>query len=216
MLTALGKSPGKCGYTGEQVKKALECLPGSGVKQLGSDAAHLYYLLLEQGVIDKDAGIAGMAGPHPQIMKLRFDRERSALNDMPVQLIKQVIPLLLTYADGAVKRQDKKWVDFDPMAELETAGQYPFEVSDADSGPGNSEPGYRWEYYTWKEIEARLAEIDTAIPTGWITPPITSQRFPGDERWLGQFTPRGIPLVVTGQASHRSIHFFSATGGSRL
>ena len=30
---------------------------------------------------------------------------------------------------------------------------------------------------------------------------VTSQHFSDNERWLGQFTSRGIPLVVASQAS---------------
>jgi creatinine amidohydrolase/Fe(II)-dependent formamide hydrolase-like protein len=169
MLTALGESPVKCGYTAEQVQQALECLPEAGVKQLETDSAHLYHMLLVQGIIKKDTPIAGMSQPNPQIMKLRFDNERSALNDMPLELMGKVIPIFLAHADGAVKRQDKKWLDFNVIAELENAGQYPFEVSDADTGPANPGPGYRWELYNWKDIETRLTEIDTAIlPCGSI------------------------------------------------
>ena len=65
-------------------------------------------------------------------------------------------------------------------------------------------------------IQARRAEIDTAIPARWMIPPVTSHRFPGDERWLGQFTPRDIPLVVASQTSDFSILFFLVTTGSHL
>ena len=47
-------------------------------------------------------------------------------------------------------------------------------------------------------------------------PLVTNQHFLGNKRWLGQFTPRGIPLVVVGQASNSLIHFFSITDGSHL
>ena len=65
-------------------------------------------------------------------------------------------------------------------------------------------------------IQARRTEIDTAIPAAWRTPPTPRQFLPGDERWLGQFTPRGIPLVVAGLFLDSSIHFFSVIDGSRL
>ena len=39
---------------------------------------------------------------------------------------------------------------------------------------------------------------------------------PRDARWLGQFTPRGIPLVVAGRLADTSITFFAALGDGRL
>ena len=69
---------------------------------------------------------------------------------------------------------------------------------------------------TRRGIEARRAEIDTAIRAGWRLLIVTRQLLPGDVRWLGQFTPRGIPLVVVGQVSDSSIQFFSVTDGSHL
>lgn len=65
-------------------------------------------------------------------------------------------------------------------------------------------------------VQARRAEIDAAILTGWRVPPVTRQRLPGDERWPGQFTPRGIVLLVASQISNSSIQFFSIRDGSRL
>ena len=69
---------------------------------------------------------------------------------------------------------------------------------------------------TARGIQARRTEIDAAIPAAWRIPPVTRQNLPGDERWLGQFTPRGIPLVVAGLFLDSSIHFFSVIDGSRL
>ena len=69
---------------------------------------------------------------------------------------------------------------------------------------------------TARGIHARRAEIEAAIPAGWRTHPIASQFLPSDVKWLGQFTPRGIPLVVAGLLLDSSIQFFSITGDSRL
>ena len=38
----------------------------------------------------------------------------------------------------------------------------------------------------------------------------------GDAQWLGQFTFRGIPLVVTGRLADTSISFFAVLGDGRL
>ena len=63
-------------------------------------------------------------------------------------------------------------------------------------------------------IQARWTEVDTAISAAWRTPPTPRQFLPGDERWLGQFTPRGIPLVVAGLFLDSSIHFFLVIDGT--
>lgn len=39
---------------------------------------------------------------------------------------------------------------------------------------------------------------------------------PGDARWLGQLTPRGIPLVVGGRLADTSVSFFAILGDGRL
>lgn len=111
MLRVLGESPARCGYTEEQTDNALFRLGTAGVKQIGSDAAHLYHLLLEKQLIPEDSPNAGLAARHPHIMKMRFDRERSRLNDLPAGLYMQLIPIYLQYADGAVMRQHKQWSD---------------------------------------------------------------------------------------------------------
>ena len=39
---------------------------------------------------------------------------------------------------------------------------------------------------------------------------------PGDARWLGQFTPLGIPLVVAGRLADTYVSFFAVPGDGRL
>ena len=69
---------------------------------------------------------------------------------------------------------------------------------------------------TTRRTQAQRAEIDVAIPARWMITPNTIQWFPGEERWLGQFTPRGIPLVVASRTSDSSILFFLVTANSCL
>jgi len=169
MLIVLGESPENCGYTPEQVRGALVRLGTSGVKQIDSDAAHLYHLLLEKNLIPANAPNAGLAGEHPYILKLRFDRERSRLNDLPAGLYGQLIPIYLQHADGAVMRQHKQWSDFHVMPELLKSVPYPFEVTGMEGMNHTDTAEFRWELHTWKEMEKKLADIDTAIlPCGSI------------------------------------------------
>ena len=64
--------------------------------------------------------------------------------------------------------------------------------------------------------QVRRAEIDGAIPARSLVPPEVSILMPADARWLGQFTPHGIPLVVAGHLADTSVSFFAVLGDSRL
>lgn len=169
MLSAMDESPENCGYSQEQVQNALDRLGSHGVKQIGTDAAHLFHLLLGKNLIDKDSLNAGQAKDHPFIMKLRFDNERSTLNDVPLQLYKPLLKIYLLYADGAVQRQNKQWVDYNPLSNLVRSSAYPFEVAIGDGGGSDSKVEYHWATNTWMEMEEKLKVIDTAIlPCGSI------------------------------------------------
>jgi creatinine amidohydrolase/Fe(II)-dependent formamide hydrolase-like protein/7-cyano-7-deazaguanine synthase in queuosine biosynthesis len=169
MLEVLGESAEKCGYTSRQISDALLRTGSSGVKQIGSDAQHLYYMLLNKNLIPQNAINAFSAQEHPYILKMRFDGRRSDLNDMPIDLYKQLIPIYLEYTGGAVKRSRKQWVDMDIFSELENAIPYPFEISAVSKTRASHSSAINWESYTWKEMESRLREVDTAIlPCGSI------------------------------------------------
>lgn len=169
MLTVLNESAEKCGYTSNQISEAILKTGSSGVKQIGSDAQHLYFMLLNKNLISKETASASHAREHPYIMKMRFDNRRSALNDMPVSLYKQLIPIYMEYTGGAVERRRSQWVSMDISSELENAIPYPFEISEVKNTPSALKSSINWESYTWKEMENRLKEVDTAIlPCGSI------------------------------------------------
>ena len=48
---------------------------------------------------------------HAEITKLRFDKERSNLEDLPEHIRKPLFTILAQYADGAVKRENRRWID---------------------------------------------------------------------------------------------------------
>jgi len=169
LLTVLEESPENCGYTSLQISQAIQKTGSSGVKQIGSDAQHLYYMMVQNKLISKKAASASLAREHAYIMKMRFDGTRSALNDMPVDLYKEMIPIFLEYTEGAVKRSGKQWVDMDIYDELAKTGSYPFEISENSISRTSLTSGINWESYTWKEMESKLKEVDTAIlPCGSI------------------------------------------------
>ena len=113
MVKALNENPERCGYSGEQIAQGLQALSAKSIKQLGSDASHLYHLMLEKELIERNEFTLKAAKPHPEIMKLRFDAERSNLEDMPPHIRKPLFDILRRYADGATQRIDTKWTDVD-------------------------------------------------------------------------------------------------------
>jgi 7-cyano-7-deazaguanine synthase in queuosine biosynthesis len=113
MLKALDENPERCGYNEEQIAAGLKALEKQSVKQIGSDAAHLYYLLLSKKLITRNEHSGKLAREHPQITKLRFDAERSNPEDLPLHIRQPLFNLLIQYADGAAKRMDNRWIDFE-------------------------------------------------------------------------------------------------------
>ncbi|MCB0735907.1 MAG: hypothetical protein KDC92_00245 [Bacteroidetes bacterium] len=109
MITALGEDPRNCGYTSTQIDKALEKLANASVKQIGSDAAQLYYLLVKNQKIPLNQFTQKLAKEHPRVMQLRFENERSNLQDMPAHVRKPLFSILSQYSNGAVSLSNKEW-----------------------------------------------------------------------------------------------------------
>lgn len=109
MLKALDEDPARCGYTPEQIRAGLHALEDHSIKQLGSDAQQLYYMLMQKGLLATTPHTKKLARPHEQILELRFDQERSNLADMPVHIRKALFEILKHYTDKAVKMTDRKW-----------------------------------------------------------------------------------------------------------
>jgi len=111
MVKVLDENPEKCGYNQNQIADGLNALATKSVKQIGSDAAHLYYLLYKKNLIEHNAFTTKTSKAHPEIMKLRFDQERSNLEDIPSHIRKSLFAILNEYADGTVKRINNRWVE---------------------------------------------------------------------------------------------------------
>lgn len=111
MVKVLDENPEKCGYNQNQIADGLKVLATKSVKQIGSDAAHLYYLLYEKNLIEHNEFTFKAAKTHSEIMKLRFDKERSNLEDIPSHIRKPLFDILSEYADGTVKRINNRWVE---------------------------------------------------------------------------------------------------------
>jgi len=113
MLTALDETPERCGYSTTQIRHGLCQLEQKSVKQIGSDAAHLYYLLTEKGAIQKNNFTKKIAREHNEIMMLRIHKQRSNLEDLPRYIIEPLFKILEQYSEGAVIFDDGKWQPVD-------------------------------------------------------------------------------------------------------
>lgn len=108
MLTVMGSDPRRCGYTDEQIGHALKELAANPhTKQLGADASHLFFLLGQAGLMQ-----APKARAHPEVMRLRFDKERSPVGAVPEDIRKALYDIVLPYTEGMVKWEKGMWVDF--------------------------------------------------------------------------------------------------------
>jgi creatinine amidohydrolase/Fe(II)-dependent formamide hydrolase-like protein len=81
--------------------------------------------------------------------------------------------IYLRHAEGAAKREGRRWIDFDPLADHAINAPYTFETGSGEALSASSADGrrggYLWAELTWPEVEARLKEMDVAIlPVGSI------------------------------------------------
>ena len=113
MLRALDENPENCGYDKDQIASGLSALERQSIKQIGSDASHLYYLLLTKNLITQNDHTKRLAKKHAEITKLRFDKERSNLADIPLYIRKPLFDLLSVYADGAVQWTGRTWKEME-------------------------------------------------------------------------------------------------------
>lgn len=128
MITALGESPEKCGYTKEQINKALHQLANISVKQIGSDAAHLYHMLTSQGLIAENEFTKKLAKAHPSVLQLRFDNQRNNLEDLPEHVRIPLYNILSQYANGAVEKVNRQWQGLELSTSFLTKKTYKYHV----------------------------------------------------------------------------------------
>jgi hypothetical protein len=126
MITALESDPKNCGYSDLQIELALQKLSNTSIKQIGSDAAHLYHMLLEKGAIEKNEFTKRLAKSHPRVMELRFDEQRSNLEDLPEYVRLPLFNILDEYADGAVIRKNNGWEDQEITPEFLAQKKYKY------------------------------------------------------------------------------------------
>ena len=170
MLSALGADPALCGYTKEQIKFCILDLERRSIHQEAAGAEHMAHMLAQKGLLPSSGSTFK---PHPEVMKLRFDARRSPIDGIPVDLRGKLYSICLAHAEGAVRREGRRWIDFDPLSDPGINAPYAFETGRnamflASSSDG-LRGGYLWAELTWSEVEARLKEMDVAIlPVGSI------------------------------------------------
>jgi creatinine amidohydrolase/Fe(II)-dependent formamide hydrolase-like protein len=173
MLSALGADPTQCGYTKKQINACLAEIASRGVHQEAAGAEHMAYLLEQRSLLGRERGAGSTFKAHPEVMKLRFDSRRSPVHAIPYDLRKKLYPIYLQHAYGAVKREGRRWSEFDLLGDPAMNASYPFEPGFGFAPPDTSvdglRGGYLWSELSWPEVEARLKEMDVAIlPVGSI------------------------------------------------
>ncbi len=174
MLVALDADSTHCGYTEKQIKICLESLAQKGVHQESAGAQHLAFLLEQKKILTKFSPSIKIR-EHPEIMKVRIDPERSPIESVPVDIREPVLRIFLEYAAGAVKRQGRVWVDYDPLNDPALATPYPFEIPSnrfvrLAKGKDNSVSALTSHILgelTWPEAQSHLKKVDIALlPVG--------------------------------------------------
>lgn len=164
MLTALGADATRCGYSQPQIRACLDALTVHGVHQERSVYQHVLHLLSDKGFIES----TGRGRPHPEVLSLRFDKERSPHGTVPADIRKPLYRILLEHADGAVERRGRLWIKTDPLSQEALGTPHAFDRPRS----GNDWPGARHVRLgplTWPQAERRFAEVDVALlPVGAI------------------------------------------------
>ena len=220
LLRALDADPGRCGYTPEQVERALKDVVKKGVHQEAEGIRHLAFLLHGKGLLS-EARLGGVrAHDRPEIMNLRFDNERSPLDGIPLDIRDPLYRICMAHAEGAVRRRGRSWLPLDLW--MDTAMDRPYLFEPPPSGHFKvQEDGKQGEIkrhllgeLTWPEAKARFEEVDVALlPVGAIEQhgphlPLDCDAFDADylakavAEYCDPPRPLVLPLVSYGVSYH--------------
>lgn len=175
MLSAIGIDPRKCGYNKRQISDCLKALSTESLHQEAAGVEQLSVMLLEKDLIKLPKEKAEKLKEHPEVLKTRFDQERSPLTAIPVELRKPLYKIFSEYANGAVIRSGRKWIRFNPLKDSSITKPYVFELVVTKNGKpskriiSQSTSTYLWSELTWEQAEERLKGVDIALlPVGAI------------------------------------------------
>jgi len=173
MLVALDADPRGCGYRKNQIQACLDDFARRGIHQEAAGARQLTFMLWQKGLIrlppEKKA-----PREHPDVLKVRFDPERSPIDGIPKDLRRPLYRIYLQHAGGALRRQGRNWEAFRPLQDSAIRSPYAFELEQAKMKKTRSseEKGpppktYLWGELTWPEAAQRIKEVDIALlPVG--------------------------------------------------
>lgn len=210
MLKALDADPTLCGYTPQQIQKALQNISGKGVHQEAAGVHHLMYLLEQKKLIRLTAAEKRKLKSKTEIMKLRFDPERSPIDAIPVELRTFLYRIFSEYADGAVQRSGRQWKEYEPLSDPSLHRPYTFELDPAVRVKPAVQPveeagkSHIWGELTWLEAKKRFETMDIALlPVGSIEQhgphlPMDTDAFDADylARRVAQACSSPKPLVL--------------------
>jgi creatinine amidohydrolase/Fe(II)-dependent formamide hydrolase-like protein/7-cyano-7-deazaguanine synthase in queuosine biosynthesis len=221
MLSAIGADPTRCGYTVEQTRRCLADLTHRDLHVEAEGVEHLAFLLSESGLISQPFIGSIRAREKPEIMKLRFNSERSPVETIPVDLRGPLYRIYLEHAQGAVRKRGKTWVDFGLLNDAALNRPYPFESprnGSRDKRLSAGEPRLQDSpilgELTWPEAQKRFKTVDVGLlPVGAIEQhgphlPLDSDAF--DAEYLAHQVAKScedpkpivLPLIPYGVSYH--------------
>ncbi len=176
MLKAIGADPENCGYSAEQIDGCLRSLAKKDIHQESDGVEHLAFLLRERGLLDGLAIGPRRAKERKHVVNLRFDPQRSPADSVPTDLRRPLYSILMKQADGAVRRNGKVWIAYDPLDATELSKPFPFESSQPiemstkrNKKKTRAEDEYLLGHLTWQEAQAKFKTVDVAmLPVGAI------------------------------------------------
>jgi creatinine amidohydrolase/Fe(II)-dependent formamide hydrolase-like protein len=176
MLLALDADPSCCGYRASRVENALSGFIKKGVSQESAGIHQLGFMLQQKGLIANPANQETTFHERTEVLNLRYDSKVSPMQAIPVDLRLPLLRIFLNYVEGAMRRDGKKWIPFNPINDPGLNQPFAFELEIEERHPfgKNSERAadpqhYRWEELTWPEAQNRFKQVDIALlPVGAI------------------------------------------------
>ena len=177
MLIGLGGDPKNCGYDAQSIDRCLKALATKPPHQELPAIQHLAWMLAEKGVLAEPVMGSVRGAEQPEVIRLRFDPQRSPIDGIPVDLRERLYRILLEHAAGAARRVGKVWVDFDPLHDPSLHRPYVFEGparsgrsrKTTDDSTATTDRTHVLGELTWPDAARRFKEVDIALlPVGAI------------------------------------------------
>ena len=221
MLTGLGINPEMCGYKPAQIRDCLNRFADLGTHQEEVGIRQIGHMLLEKKAIAPPGDRLKLFTEQKEVLKLRFDRKKSPLDAIPVDLRRPLLKMLLENADGAVRQVGRRWEPYDPLSDADIDVPFAFELDPHPSANGMQSNGSAlssnqvlWGELSWPKAEKRLSEVDVALlPVGAIEQhgahlPLDTDAF--DSQYLAcrvaeacsEPKPLVLPLISYGVSYH--------------